>query len=424
MHIARFARRGRIRPLRITVTELLREEFESYAAGRRLRLEEHKAARSIMSCRTPALGGFEYRCPERHETWQGYHSCHHRSCPQCNGQAKQAWLARTRKRLLPIDHYHVIMTLPHELNDLWRHNRVWFSRQLFANAAGSLKQLLGDPRHLGALPGLMLCEHTWGRNLAFHPHVHCLVTAGGIDPEGQWRTSSGEYLMPGRALAALYRGKWLAALYRALDAHQLSLPPRCTDAQTRQLLRRLAQKAWHVRIQKRYRHGRGVVGYLARYVRGGPIRNRSLTVLSGDKVRFAYYDHKQRHHRVLILTKTHFLGRLLSHVPPTYRQRVRYYGLYHAHRRQHRQWLRRQLNAPSPAKSDPSINTPRCTRCHRPYCVRHWRWHGNYIIKRDPARYVQQRALKRHAPAAADGVTTATGPPRSSFFCRRDMSLN
>lgn len=402
----------------------MREEFDGYAAGRKLRLEEHRAARSIMACRTPALGGFEYRCPEGHETRQGYHSCHHRSCPQCNGQAKQDWLTRTHKRLLPVDHFHVIMTLPHELNGLWQHNRVWFSRQLFTHAAGSLKQLLADPRHLGALPGLLLCEHTWGRSLAFHPHVHCLVTAGGVDPAGRWRASSGEYLMPGRALAALYRGKWLAALYKALDARQLRLPAGSTDGQVRRLLRQLAQKPWHVRIQKRYRHGRGVVGYLARYVRGGPIRNRSLTVLPDKKVRFAYYDHKRHHHRVLTLSKTHFLGRLLSHVPPAYRQRIRYYGLYHAHRREQRQWLRQQLNAPGAVKSDQSTEAPRCTHCHRPYRVRHWDWRGNYSIKRVPARYVQQGALKRHAPAAGEVVTPATGPPRSAFFCRRGMSLN
>ncbi|MDN5851045.1 MAG: transposase [Nitrococcus sp.] len=401
----------------------MREEFDCYAAGRKLRLEEHKAARSIMACRTLALGRFEYRCPEGHEAWQGYHSCHHRSCPQCNGQAKEEWLRRTRSRLLPVDHFHVVMTLPHELNALWQHNRVWFSRQLFANASASLMELLADPRHLGAVPGLLLAEHTWGRSLAFHPHVHCLVTAGGVDPAGRWCACRGNFLVPGRALGALYRGKWLAALYKALDTSQLRLPSQCTEQQVRQLLRGLAKKPWHVRIQCRYRHGRGVVGYLARYVRGGPIRNRSLTVLPGGKVRFIHYDHKRHHYRTLTLAKHRFLARLLSHVPPTYRQRIRYYGVYHPHRSEQRQQLRRQLNAPSPLAPKAASELPCCSQCRQPYRVRHWSWRESYSREGTGARHVQLN-VEANVPRGSEWRNTTTGPPCNSIFLSTGTSLN
>lgn len=408
--------------MRTTVTELIRKEFPAYSATRKLRLEEHKAAQAIMICRTPAMGRFEYRCPDGHEAWEGHHSCHHRSCPQCNGQAKQAWLDKTQARLLPVDHFHVVMTLPHELNTLWRHNRAWFSQTLFDCAAASLKQMLADPRHLGGAAGLMLAEHTWGRNLSFHPHVHCLVTAGGVDLAGDWQDSPAAFLVPGKPLAALYRGKWLWALNQALDTQKLRLPQDCSVGDVRRLIKTLRQKNWHVRIGPRYAHGRGVAGYLARYVRGGPLSNRALSLLSDQRIRFSYYDHRHFKRRVMTLSRAHFLGRLLSHVPPGYRQRVRYYGLYHSHRRQLRSRLREQFHAPPVTQSPPASKAPCCTQCKQPYQLRHRRRRGNYSIQAWVAGHVQQD-VEVDTSSRPEQSIFETGPPSFSFL-PSDAPLN
>ncbi|MAA75594.1 MAG: IS91 family transposase [Salinisphaeraceae bacterium] len=386
--------------MRTTVSELIRQEFPAYAARRKLRIEEHKAAQAMMACRTSVMGSFEYSCPEGHESWQGHHSCHHRSCPQCNGQAKAAWLDKTLDRLLPCDHFHVVMTLPHELNDLWRHNRVWFSQTLFACAADSLKQMLVDPRHLGAIPGLMLAEHTWGRSLIFHPHVHCLVTAGGVDAADQWRAIDSDFLLPGRAL----------------DIRKLALPGDCSVRDIRRLLFLLARKPRHVRIEKRYSHGRGVAGYLARYVKGGPIGNRRLTCTAQNKLRFRYFDHRSHQHRWLTLERQQFLARLLSHVPPAWRQRVRYYGLYHSHRRQLRSRLGEQMHAPQIARTRTRLfQPPRCRQCKRPYQSRHWRFHGNYLYQVSAPRRVRQ-GVEVGVPSRPNTLSGDTGPPHFSFL--------
>ena len=165
---------------RPTVGGIFRAAFDRYARGHGLSLDQHKAAKALIACRTEGLGGFEERCPKGDYEAKRYHSCRHRSCPQCNGVLNHRWLERIKEELLSCGHYHVIFTLPHELNLLWRYNRVGFSAQLFRNASESLRGLLADERHLGAEPGMILAEHTWGRTLIFHPHVHCLVTAGGL----------------------------------------------------------------------------------------------------------------------------------------------------------------------------------------------------------------------------------------------------
>jgi hypothetical protein len=308
------------------------------------------------------------------------------------------------------------MTLPHELNDLWRHNRVWFSQTLFACAADSLKQMLADPRHLGAVPGLMLAEHTWGRSLIFHPHVHCLVTAGGVDAEEQWRSIDSAFLLPGPALAKLYRGKWLAALHLALDTQKLVLPADSSIRDIRQLLLALRRKPWHVRIEKRYGHGRGVAGYLARYVKGGPIGNRRLTCTGKNKLRFRYFDHRSHRQRWLTLDKEQFLARLLAHVPPAWRQRVRYYGLYHSHRRQLRSRLREQMHAPQDGRRKTNHSQPpQCGQCKRPYQSRHWRFRGNYLYQVSEPRRVQQ-GVEVDVPSRPNALSGDTGPPRFSFL--------
>ena len=189
-------------------------------------LPEHvrEAVHCLRSCRTAALGGHVQACPEGHVERVWYNSCRHRFCPQCAQLQIAQWLERQRARLLACDHYHVIFTLPRELNPLWLANGRELASLLFHAAWDTLSELLGDPKYLGATPGMIAALHTWGQTLVLHPHLHCLVTGGGLAGD-TWQAVRNGYLLPARVVMPVFRGKFLAAVHHALDAGQLTVPP-------------------------------------------------------------------------------------------------------------------------------------------------------------------------------------------------------
>ena len=282
----------------------------------------------MMECRTAALGGHIQRCPGGHvqEVW--YNSCRHRSCPQCSHLAKERWLEKQKARLLACDHFHVIFTIAHELRALWRLNARLLIEILFQSARKTLLELLGDHRYLGAVPGVVISLHTWGRTLSFHPHVHCLVTGGGVSPTGEWISVTNGYLLPVRVVRIVFRGKFLAAVRKALERGELALPQGMTEQKVNNLLNQLGRKNWNVCIRERYSHGSGVITYLARYVKGGPISNRRLSSADNQGVSFGYQDHRDGKSKLMTLSSEEFIQRVLWHVPAKGMQVIRHYGLY------------------------------------------------------------------------------------------------
>lgn len=267
-----------------------------------------------MACRTATLGGHIQRCPEGHVEGIWYNSCKHRACPQCASIQIERWLERQKERLLACDHYHVIFTLPHELQGLWLKNVRCMAGWLFRCARDTVIELLGDEKYLGAVPGIVASLHTWGRNLILHPHLHCLVTGGGVDAGGGWRGIENGYLLPVRVVKAMFRGKFLDALRRGQRRGELRLPGSLPEHKFRSLLNKLGRKSWNVRLQERYSHGSGVMTYLARYVKGGPICNRQLLHNDEHSVSFRYTDHRDGRSKTMKLTPEQFLQRLFWHV--------------------------------------------------------------------------------------------------------------
>lgn len=298
-----------------------------------------RAAEQIMACRTAALGGHVESCPNGHVHRVHYNSCKHRSCPQCAFLQVERWLARQRDRLLDCAYFHLIFTVPSELNPYWRYNKRTFARLLFRAVHDTLLQLLGDARYLGALAGIIAALHTWGQMLGVHPHVHVLLTAGGLAADGWWREPVKTCLFPRRVVMQLFRGKLRALLGEAAPRGELVLPPGRTLPQFRGLLNKLGRVAWNVKMLDRYRHGRGVATYLARYVRGGPIGNSRLVSFRDGQVRFGYRDNRELdaasgrgRGKVLGLATHDFIARVLEHVPPPGMHTVRSWGLYAASR--------------------------------------------------------------------------------------------
>ncbi len=322
----------------ITLQTIFQDAFPLYEQAHPLPAHVRRAARAVMQCRTAALGGHIQACPDGHMARIWYNSCRHRSCPQCAYLQTERWLAVQRARLLACDHYHVIFTVPHDLNPLWLANVPVMTTLLFQAVRDTLGTLLADPKYLGAQPGILAALHTWSQTLVLHPHVHCLVTGGGLTPAGDWKPVRNGFLLPVRVVMAVFRGKLLAAIRHALARAALVLPEGVGPQPFLTLLNRLGhprKTKWNVHIRERYRHGTGVVTYLARYLRGGPIKNARLLAYDGARVTCTC---RPRHEEAaggsvsaprLTLSVTDFLQRWLLHVPLPQTRVVRSYGLYH-----------------------------------------------------------------------------------------------
>ena len=321
----------------VTLQTIFQDAFPAYEHTHLLPAHVRKAARAIMQCRTAALGGHIQACPDGHVARVWYNSCRHRSCPQCAYLQTERWLAVQRARLLACDHYHVIFTLPHDLNPLWLANVPMMTTLLFQAVRDTLCTLLADPKYLGAQPGIIAALHTWSQTLMLHPHLHCLVTGGGLTPDGSWKAVRNGFLLPVRVVMAVFRGKLLAAIRQALAHEALALPEAIRPQQMLNLLTRLGhprKTKWNVHIRERYRHGAGVVTYLARYLRGGPIKNARLVAWEGDRVTFtcrarSAADGGSASPQRITLPVVAFLQRWVLHVPVPQTRVVRSYGLYH-----------------------------------------------------------------------------------------------
>jgi hypothetical protein len=281
-----------------------------------------------------------------------YHSCRHRSCAQCSRLPRAQWAEQQAARLLACDHYHVVFTLPHELLALWECNRAAMARALFAAAGATLMALLKDPRFLGATPGLVMALHTWGRTLNHHPHVHCLVSGGGLAPRGEWKAVNNGYLLPVRVVKVLFRGKLLAAIEAARGEGRLQLPVSMSALDWARALKTLYKKNWNVCIRERYAHGQGVMRYLSGYVKGGPIGDARLRAATDTAVVFGYQDHHDGKHKTMRLSTDDFLARILWHVPPAHQHTIRHYGLYSTQGAAKREQARAALGQATPPRPD------------------------------------------------------------------------
>ncbi len=364
----------------VTLQSILQASFTAYAATQPVPRRVWRAARAIMACRTAALGGHVRQCPAGHGTEVWYNSCRHRACPRCCFQRSGQWLDGWLQQILPTDHFHVIFTLPHEFNELWRWNRQLLTEVLFSSVRETLVTLLSDPKWLGAQVGIVAALHPWSRTLAFHAHVHCLVSGGGLTVDGQWRPVRTGFLLPVAVVRALFRGKVLGAIEQVWLTGQLKEPPYYAEDGVRQVLVRAARQQWNIRIAERYSHGRGVMKYLARYVRGGPIKDQRLVRFDGEQVTLRCGRHRDPEERnqprppTVTLTVTEFLARWSAHVPLPGVHTVRAWGLYASTQRRRLDQCREQLPeqdtpgaAPRRTAEQPDHDHPweHCPVCHQ-----------------------------------------------------------
>lgn len=333
----------------LTIQEILRDAFAEYEQTHRLPPYLIRAALDLIACRTAGMGGHVEACPNGHVHRVWYNSCRHRSCPQCRGLRIEQWLARQQSRILDCTHYHTIFTVPEDLNEVWQYNKRLFGNLMFRSAADTLAKLFADEQHLGGTAGMIMALHSWGRNLSDHPHIHCLVTGGGLTAAGRWVEVRRKCLLPRKVVMILFRGKLLDGLRKAADAGTLTLPPTMRLAQLKGLLNKLGRQTWNVKILEGYTRPDGVLKYLARYIRGGPLSNRQLVSYRDGRVLFRHQNHREVDESgkpataIADLPVEEFLRRLLTHVPIPGMHTVRSYGLYAGAKREALDAARAQL---------------------------------------------------------------------------------
>jgi len=307
----------------LALADILRAHAFDYAERHPLAGFQTRAINAIVACRTPALGGQVYHCPACGHDEVRFHSCGNRHCPKCQALAKERWVAAQVAQVLPVEHFHVVFTLPHAINALAPTRAV--DALLFACASQTLLAFARNPRWLGAEPAITAILHTWDQRLLAHRHVHCLVSGGGLTAEGKWKHTKPHFLFPVRALSRVFRGKFVEALAALLAKEELRLP---VGYKADALLAELTRQDWVVYAKPPFAGPAQVLAYLGRYTHRTAIGNQRLVAMEGDQVKFRWRDRAHADKvRVMALSAEAFLHRFLLHVLPRGFQRIRHYGL-------------------------------------------------------------------------------------------------
>jgi hypothetical protein len=349
------------------------------------------AVKAILRCRTPEMGGHLARCPRCETEHLLYHSCHHRACPRCGHDSTTRWLAGQRELLLPVPYFHVVFTLPAELRRIVRSHQRALLPVLFRAAFTSLARLCADPHFLGGRIGALAVLHTWTRTLEWHPHVHMLVPGGALAADGRtWIPAPRRrtrYLVPVKALAKLFRGRFLHLARRALPGVAFPHIP--------------WGKSWIVFAKPVVQGAEKVLEYLGRYVHKTAISDQAVVATDDRTVTFGYRDSRDQRRKTMNLPADEFLRRFLQHVPLKGLHRIRALGLLHP---AHRDTLRRlqlllaprQRPEPHTAKRPPRPRLP-CPACRQASLV---------LVRRlSPDECVAR------ASAGPAGLPTARAPP-------------
>jgi hypothetical protein len=333
------------------VADIVRMYGAAFRATHPVSHEQAWVLRALAHCRTAALGGHVEQCVSCGTERVCYDSCRNRHCPKCQGSARAKWLAAEQALLLPIPYFHVVFTLPHQLNPLIRVNQRLLYDLLFQTAAQTLQEFARDPHHLGAELGITAVLHTWGQTLTEHIHVHCVVTGGGLRPDGaQWRACRQRFLFAVKALGTVFRGKYLAGVERLRTQQRLTFAgdsATLAEAETWESFRQqLYAKPWIVYAKPPWGSPEQVLKYLSRYTHRVAIANSRLVFVGDGVVRFRYTDYAAGElAKVMELRAEEFLRRFLLHVVPTGFVRIRHYGVLANRTRQEKLTRARQLLA-------------------------------------------------------------------------------
>lgn len=304
-----------------------------YRKTHKLPAQHRKVMFAVENCRSAVLGGHIDSCDKCGHKRISYNSCRNRHCPKCQNLNKEKWIEKLSCTLLPVKYFHIVFTIPSELNRLCLVNQKYLYDILFKSASETILMLTKDKKHLGALSGLVAVLHTWGQNLVEHPHLHTMVPAGGwSEMNGYWKRSKKNYLIPVKVLSKVFRGKFLAMLKRCYESNVLKFEGEIKSLSQKEnfrtLLDLLYKKEWVVFSKAPFKNVSGIIKYLGNYSHRIAISNKRIQTIEGDSVLFSWKDYKDGNKRkTMALNANEFIRRFLLHVLPPGFCKIRYYGL-------------------------------------------------------------------------------------------------
>jgi len=319
----------------VDVAAVFRAHGEAYRRRRHgsLPLRHLRAMHAIERCRTAEMGGHVDACDHCGHLRISYNSCRNRHCPRCQYLTKERWLEARKAEVLPVPYVHLVFTLPEALRPLALRNQKVIYTILFRAVSETVKEIAGNPKHLGAKIGCIAILHTWSQTLIDHPHIHCIVTGGGLSPEGdRWIGAQEAYFLPDKVLSRLFRSKFLHYLREVYESGKLTFPGTIAHLEERdhfqRLLTDLYQKEWVVYCKEPFRDPQQVLHYLGRYTHRVAIANDRLIKLDDKRVTFRYRDSKEKNRtKLMTLDADEFIRRFLLHILPDGFTKIRYYGL-------------------------------------------------------------------------------------------------
>lgn len=319
----------------IDFCDILSEYGEGYISRNHIKGQEKGIIRLLSSCRTTFMGSHYERCNQCDYLGKTFNSCRNRHCPSCQQKDKLQWLDKRMQELLPVGYYHLVFTIPHELNQLCLQNKKVMYDLLFKAASQTLLELSKDIKHLVADTGLITVLHTWGQNMMEHPHLHCIMPAGGLsfDREHWVHTDKkDDFFIYYKVISRKFRGKFLDLLQKTFDKGQLNFKGDCLELAGKRKFTifkdKLYKKEWVVNIQKPFGKPEKVLEYLSRYVFRIAITDRRILEVKEGKVLFSWKDYRSGHFRKMRLDVDEFIRRFLLHVLPSGFFKVRYYGIF------------------------------------------------------------------------------------------------
>jgi hypothetical protein len=335
----------------LELADIFRLHGPAYRQAHALPLHQHQLMQAIETCRTPALGGSVEWCDHCQYTHIVYRSCRNRHCPKCQGLARAKWLEQRKAELLPAEYFHVVFTVPEEIASLAFYNKEVLYEILFRTTAETLLTIARDPQRLGVEIGFFGVLHSWGQNLHFHPHLHCVVPGGGLSPDRErWISGRRGFLLPVKVLSSRFRHRFLKALEKAYAAGQLQffgdLEPLRDPKVFARRLAPLHKRKWVVYAKSPMGGPQQVLEYLGRYTHRVAISNQRLRALEDGQVTFEWKDYRdQQKLKLMTVSAEDFIRRFLQHALPPGFQRIRYYGFLANCHRARRLKLCRQLLA-------------------------------------------------------------------------------
>lgn len=313
--------------MKVEIQDIFHLYGDEYVAAHKPPPHVQKAVRAIQNCRTAALGGHADICEQCGYTHVFYNSCRNRHCPKCQALSKERWIMARAAELLPIPYFHVVFTLPQELDEIVMQNQAVMYNLLFKASQETIRELARDNKYLGAEIGLTSVLHTWGQNLTLHPHVHMIVPGGGLTPCGKWRSSRKKFFIPVKVMAKKFRGKFLHYLSEAILDYCGEAAHLKDACQFHNLIVSLYRKDWYVYCKCPFKATGSVLEYLGRYTHRIAISNHRIIGCDNGQVSFKWRDYKNGgKEKVMVLSAEEFIRRFLLHVLPPQFTKIRHYG--------------------------------------------------------------------------------------------------